>query len=176
MKDHFPVVARDVSLNINGLNSSGKVKTNVVRVTASFGSVEQEILAVCVPKINTKITLPRLSRVAEQISNKCGALADVALLNGRDTIENLDFVLGCNGCVPMKEVVFGGKLKSSYFETPVGIMLAGSVRLLDDNSKFLDNIRLDSPDCFNNSKFDYVEPDVECSFDVMVPCYFGRQW
>ena len=26
-------------------------------------------------------------------------------------------------CVPMKEVVFGGKLKSSYFETPVGIML-----------------------------------------------------
>ena len=168
MKENFPVVARDVSLSINGFNSSRKVKTNVVRVTASFGSVKQEVLAVCVPKINTKITLPGLSRVAEQISNKCGALADVALLNGRDTIENLDFVLGCNGshCVPMKEVVFGGKLKSSYFETPVGIMLAGSVRLLDDNLKFLDYIRLDSTDCFNNSKFDYVEPDVECSFDV----------
>ena len=136
--------------------------TNVVRVTASFRSVEQEVLAVCVPKINTKITLPRLSRVAEQILNKCGAL-----LNDRDTIENLDFVLGCNGshCVPMKEVVFGGKLKSSYFETPVGIMLAGSVRVREDNLKFLNN-RLDSPDCFNNSKVNYVEQDVACPFDV----------
>ena len=53
------------------------------------------------------MTLPGMSRVAEQISIKCGALADVALLNGRDTIENLDFVLGCNDshCGPMKEVV-----------------------------------------------------------------------
>ena len=116
-------------------------------------------MAVCVPKINTKITLPRLSRVAEQILNKCGAL-----LNDRDTIENLDFVLGCNGshCVPMKEVY---QLKSSYFETPVGIMLAGSVRLREDNLKFLNN-RLDSPDCFNNSKVNYVEQDVEYPFDV----------
>ena len=46
IRENFPVVTHDVSLNINGFNSSRKVNTNVVRVTTSFGSVEQEVLAV----------------------------------------------------------------------------------------------------------------------------------
>lgn len=147
IREKFPVIVKDVSINVNGFNSTRKCTTNIVKVTGKFASVSHDVLAICIPEITTSISLSGLSSLAREFSDKCGTLADCMLPNCNDSIDNLSFILGCNASyiVPMREIVLGNDIKTSYFDTPIGFILAGPVELMRKNLKFFCGSTLENP-------------------------------
>ena len=123
----------------SGFNSNKKFSTNVVLVKAHLAGKVSNIMAIEVPRISTILNVPGLSMVAKQFVNRGLCLADESLVNGGDVIENIGMVLGSNAdhILPARTIVFGDKSLSSYHETPLGVMLIGSLETLKENMKFL---------------------------------------
>jgi len=131
-KANFPVIESKIEIKINGFNSSQAFITDVVEISANLGSKIVDVLAICVPKINTRLKLPGLAAVAKGYNNAGFDLADKKLLNS-DVIENLDLVLGSGSsfCLPTETVTLGSS--SSCLKTPLGLILMGPICMLKNN-------------------------------------------
>ena len=89
------------------------------------------IEALCVPEIKIKFNLPGL----QEFVLTGHKLADEFLLEGKNKIENIKFILRTNASffVPESNVIFGKSNLSNYSETPNGILLFGNVDNLKQN-------------------------------------------
>ena len=129
------VLQDNISMQINGFNSSKVYQTKLVAVELVLGTRTCMVEAVCVPDINVTLTLPNLSKVVKGFVDRGYSLADGELLNGSEIINNLDFILGAisANCLLETFVPFGENHTSVYSSSAVGIMLVGQIdRLLVD--------------------------------------------
>ena len=135
----FKKVFRKVSLDILGFNSNQYMITDVVQFKAVFNDKTHCIMAIVVPSISTSMVIPGLCNLSLEFEKRGFILADKFLTHGGDIIDDINFILGANAnyCLPETTVVYGEKFKSSYIETPIGIMLNGTIEYLKVNMKFL---------------------------------------
>lgn len=134
----FKLIEKDLTVNINGVNSCKKLNTKVVEIKADFGTGIIPFYAIVVPEVPTVVKIPGLTSVVSEYRRRGFSLAD-GKLGESDIVEHLDFVLGSNAfyCLPEKSVVFGEFPFSCYSETKIGIILYGSIEPLKLNLKFL---------------------------------------
>ena len=129
------VLQNDITLTINGINSSQQYKTKLVQFSAPFGEQQHVLEALCLPKINISLKLPGLTNVVKAFIFKGFNLADSFLEEGGDEISQLDMILGTKGshCLPETEIVYGSNGGSVYSETSLGIVLKGDIQTLLNN-------------------------------------------
>ena len=134
----LPVV-RNLTLKVNGFNSSKIYDTKIVKVTIKIGDKTYKIEAICIPSIETTLRLPGLSKIVEAFTNKGFILADKNLSD--DHITNIQFILGSNSayCLNERQVNFGNSVEepSTYSMTPAGIMLMGNISTILKNLDYL---------------------------------------
>lgn len=140
----FKTVNETFELLINGFNAKKELKTRIVEVRLNIGDKFFIVNAICIPKINIHINLPGINGIVKAFVKKGYQLADAFLLQGDETISDIKFILGTNSahCLPVSTEVFGKEIDcaaSSYFETPIGIMLMGSVSKMLSNLSYLKN-------------------------------------
>ena len=133
------VLNDDVRLNVKGFNSSKGYVTKVVEVELSVGKASYPVSAICIPEIRIDIDIPGLTEVARKFVERGYTLADKTLLGGKDSISDLDFLLGTKSayCLRHKEVPFGPKEDSIFADTDLGIMILGDMNKLSSNLPFL---------------------------------------
>ena len=129
-RENFRIIKSDVNLTVNGFNSSKSYKSKLVEVPLTFGNETQNIAAMCVPSISTKMSLPGLGTIVKKFL-ECGFdLADKRFLDPEnDDISDINLILGSNAvhCLPQTDILFG---KDSIFsKTKIGIMLSGDMNL-----------------------------------------------
>ena len=142
IKENLPVIDSDIKLKVNGFNSSQIYKTKSYKVKLSIGKDIYETVAMGVPEIRTVLKLPGLSTVINGFLDKGYNLADRFMLEGKDVIGDIEFILGSNAAYCLREslITFGGiagKDPSIYSQTPAGIMLLGNIDQLMLNLKYL---------------------------------------
>lgn len=153
-------IVEETNVTVNGFNSSQKFKSKVVKFTGIFGGVSHEILAITIPHINTSFKIPGIKAIAREFDRKHYKLADPNLLRSDGSVNNIEFIFGAcfNYCIPENTVLFGRGVKSSYIDTPVGVMLVGPVDNVTSNLRYLSS-RDSSDDDPLHSEFSYPESD-----------------
>lgn len=126
-----------IDLNVKGINSDKFYDSFLVEFPVFVpGQGEQVIKAVCKENIKTKVEVLGLQSVMNHFKNKGYKIADINL--DGDIIEDISILLGSDQShiFPLVQHNFSseGKIPSAYFDTPSGVMLAGSV------SQYLENI------------------------------------
>ena len=98
----------------------------------SVSKASYPVIAVCIPEIRIDIDIPGLTKVARKFVERGYTLADKTLLGGKDSISDLDFLLGTKSayCLRHKEVPFGPKEDSIFADTDLGIMILGDMNKL----------------------------------------------
>ena len=139
----IPVICKDVALKINGFNSNKDYNTKIVAVELTIGEKKFLVEAICIPEIKISMTVPDLEHIAKEFHNKGYKLADPNLINCRDEVSNLDFILGTKAayCLKHNEVSFGPGQDSLYADTDLGVMLMGDTKTLRKNLQFLPNVK-----------------------------------
>lgn len=139
-----------VKLNVKGINSEKTHDSFLVEFPVDIpGQGEQVIRAVCLETIRTAIDVPGLKSVVNHFNSKGYRLADINLDKVKDRVDNISILLGSdqNHIFPLVQHNFSemGKPPSTYFNTPSGIMLAGSVSQYLSNINSLPKFKLDKP-------------------------------
>ena len=118
------VLQNDITLTINGINSSQQYKTKLVQFSAQFGELQHVLEALCLPKFNISLKLPGLTNVVKAFIFKGFNLADSFLEEGGDEISQLHMILETKGshCLPETEIIYGSNGSSVYYETSLGIV------------------------------------------------------
>ena len=134
-ENNLEILERNFPISLTGINSSRKLFTNIVKLDFCCGDAVHSIEAICIPEINTKLNLPGLGKVVNEFSKKGYAFADQFLLEGRDEISDLNFILGTESfhCLPDRAELFGLEVPSVYLESPLGIMLLGNINRILNN-------------------------------------------
>ena len=129
------VIKDNFSLTLNGINSSRKLTTDIVKLEMDNGEQKHCLEAVCIPQIKTRLLLPGLQKIVTEFKNKGHQLADQFLADGKDEISGIHFILGSNSAhfLPKSTVLFGEPVPSAYLKTSLGIMLYGNVSRLISN-------------------------------------------
>lgn len=143
-----------------------------MEVPLRIGSKVYTISAICVPAINISIKLPQLSLLARAFSDKGFLLADESLLDGKDEITNLDFVLGTKFayCLNFNEVSFGLGEDSIYALEDIGVMLLGDLDVLMHNVSYLPCVKDSSSDLSLHSNVATCETYLDSFIDDRVVC------
>ena len=126
---------KDVSITINGFNSSKKYNTKAAFIPLEFGREVFIIEVVILPEVTVKFMAKSIKQIAKEFENKGYRLADPELASQNDLVENLDLVLGVDtvNIFEEKTVTFGNNHGSAYFESRAGIMPVGSsLRMIND--------------------------------------------
>ena len=125
-----------VQLKIHGFNSSKTVNTKVVRVPLSLPDGTVFIDAVVIPKINVKLTNDSLEEIVNDFSSKGYTMADKNIPSGN---KDIDLILGVEfePMLPLTQCIYGSNVKSSYYNSSLGVILSGSVRTMITNMKYL---------------------------------------
>ncbi|XP_068245414.1 uncharacterized protein [Palaemon carinicauda] len=144
VRENLPIVKSNITLRVNGFNSSRLYNTCSYKVSMMIGDRLCELEAMSVPSIKTCLKLPGLTSVVQGFIEKGYTVADKYLLNGKDEIMDVDFILGSNSAYCLKEntVLFGdleGNIPSVYSVTPLGIMLIGNLDQMSHNLIHLKN-------------------------------------
>ena len=136
---NLTVLKDNVSLMINGINTSQHHITKIVEVRVNFGEGVQVMEALCIPALKINLNLPNLSVVVEGFKQKGYQLADDYLAQSSDSINKIQFILGSKNayCLPDKDVIYGRNGKSVYSDTSLGIMLKGDIQQIIDDLNFL---------------------------------------
>lgn len=131
------VVKQNIPLTIHGFNATETLETKVVQLKVAPNI--PPILALCVPKIKTKLFLPNLETVVNAFVSRGYKLADEFLEYSEDNISELDFVLGNSDAqiLPQTDELFGSAPQSMYSVSPLGILLSGSVKRILKNIQYL---------------------------------------
>ena len=135
----FKVMASNIKLTISGFNGPKEYLTNYVQVPVKIGNHTFTIVALVVPSINIKLPLPLLGQVVNILQNRHFIFADRLLNKDTQQIDDVQLLLGADfqHCLLGKDVMIGSSHPSMYIESPVGIMLVGSVDRLLCNLKSL---------------------------------------
>ncbi|XP_068224198.1 uncharacterized protein, partial [Palaemon carinicauda] len=144
VRENLPIVKSNITLRVNGFNSSRLYNTCSYKVSMMIGDRLCELEAMSVPSIKTCLKLPGLTSVVQGFIEKGYTVADKYLLNGKDEIMDVNFILGSNYAYCLKEntVLFGdleGNIPSVYSLTPLGIMLIGNLDQMSHNLIHLKN-------------------------------------
>ena len=136
-------VLQHVDLSVRGFNCRKDSKAKVVEVSVLIGDKKYLINAVTVPEFELSITAPNLDKVVHGFRVKGYRLADRYLANG--IISDFEFMLGSNfaGILPVTTTIFKYNdqgVPSCYFDTPLGVMLQGSVGLILKNLDGLEDL------------------------------------
>ena len=122
------VVERDINLTIKGINSECKVATEKVEFRILVGKKSYLIKALCVPRINIKLQLHDVHKLASEFESKKYVLADKFL---KDRFLGARFLLGSDyaSILPTRTCLFGSeeKGKACFLQSPLGIMFLGSL-------------------------------------------------
>ena len=134
-KCKLKIVKNDVSLTINGINSSKNCIAKIVEVPLTLGKNEYVIEAICVPNLEVDMKLPELGNVASHLFELNYELADKFIDEKSTFISNVKLILGSESSyiLPVKTKLLKNDSKSSLLDTPCGIMMEGSLtNLLSD--------------------------------------------
>ncbi|XP_066981068.1 uncharacterized protein [Macrobrachium rosenbergii] len=133
------VLEDNVSLTVNGFNSSKMYKSKIVELKCNFDDKACVIHALCVPSIDINLSLPGISEVARAFAKKGFKLADKYLTDGSDKIKDIDLILGTNDahCLLDFSVQFGDDHPSVYLGSSAGVMLMGNVKIMQQNLPYL---------------------------------------
>ena len=136
---NLKVAKEEFELGVNGFNSSRKIKTTVVEL--SIRENEPPISMICIPDIRINLDLPGLSSIVTGFTELGYVLADTMLQNGTDNIADIGMIIGDNEAqiVPQSDETFGIHPKSMYANTPLGVMLLGSIERMTQNLPYLPN-------------------------------------
>ena len=141
-EDKLPIVESNVKLKVSGFNTTKLYYTNVYRVEIKIGGNLHEVEAMGIPLIRTRVDLPGVPEIARAFTDKGYTLADEILLDNRNDVGNIEFILGTNYayCLLESLVKFGGgdnRMPSVYSNTPAGVMLLGNIDDMKSNLKYL---------------------------------------
>ena len=136
------VIKSNFPFTLNGINSSKKLVTDVVKVEIYSGEEKHCLEAVCLPQIKTRLIIPGLQKVVTEFKSKGYNLADQFLADGKDEITGIKFILGVNSThfLPDTTVLFGDPIPSAYLNTSLGTMLSGKITRLISNLRFLPDL------------------------------------
>ena len=134
-------VIKEVSIVVNGFNTSQPYDTKLVEAHINFGGRLCTIQAFCIPSIKIHLKLPGLSKVVQGFVSRGYNLADQKLLESHcdDELKDIDFVLGTGSahCIIDSTVSFGETHSSVYSQTPFGVMLLGDVEQILEDLEYL---------------------------------------
>ena len=108
-KLNLKIISNHVQLNAKGFNSTRVYDTKIVEVNLNCGERWRKVEAICIPSLNFDFKLPKLSIITKEFIDKGYKLADSYLYESRDSISNIDFVLGSKSlyCLKTTQVSFG---------------------------------------------------------------------
>ena len=138
-KYNLPVL-REISIDINGFNTSTKYDTKIVCAQVNVGNKAYKFEAVVLPNIRTNLKIKNLKKVAKSFESKGYILANKSILS-QDNFE-IGIILGSNNThlVETKGINFGKEdFPSSYLESPQGVLLVDSVSNMHQNMSYLKN-------------------------------------
>ena len=119
-------IIKNLNLNIKGINGVETYSTHVVEFPIDIpGQGEQTITAICLPSLNVNVTVPGLLELSNLMKSKGLNLADKQI--DSDVLKNFKILIGSDQghILPIKQHNLG---ESVFYETPSGIMLAGSAK------------------------------------------------
>ena len=163
------IVHKDVNLNVNGFNGSQRYLTKIVSMKINFGSKIHTINALCIPKINVNLKIPRLSQIAKAFEDKGYVLAD-KLLSDSNSINDIEFILGTKSayCLKTNEISFGAKNDSIYAKSDLGILLLGDSNTMLNNVNELPKISVNYDNKVSAEAFSgWTETDMQFSFEAV---------
>ena len=135
------VLNDDVPLNIQGFNSNRKLRTKLVQLKVDINGEIFKVPAICVDRIRTKFNSCGIKDVATAFMNKGYKIADHDYLGcNADTVDNIDVIFGTDvdPILPLTYKSFGCMTsKSSYIDSPLGIVFSGDLRSMLENLSFL---------------------------------------
>ena len=136
---NLKVLNDKVRLNVKGFNSDQGYVTKIVEVELLIGKESYAVNAICIPEIKINVDIPGLAEVSREFIQKGYTLADKTLVNGGNSISDLDFLLGAKSayCLRHQEIPFGPNKDAIFADTELGIMILGDVRKLLSNLPYL---------------------------------------
>ena len=145
----------DVTITINGFNSSKDYTAKIATIPMEFGGKTFSIEAVVLPEINVKFMAKGLGEIAKEFRKKGYQLADPSLIKDENMVKKLDLILGVDSTHIFKEktVVFGTNFGSAYLKTIGGIMPVGNSARMLTNLKHLP--------IFKETKSNIVKPKLK---------------
>lgn len=120
-------LGQKVELTVSGFNSSQTYKSYETKVPLEFANKIFNIDMIVLPNVTTKFAADGISSLAAGFQSKGYKLADPALLNDRNVVNNLDIVLGISATHVFMEKVrsYGKENENKFLETLGGIMPIG---------------------------------------------------
>ena len=118
---------KKIELTVSGFNSSKTYNTYDVEVPLQFSNKVYKLNMIVLPIISTKFAADGISELAAGFLAKGYKLADPALLNDRNCVDNLDMVLGIDATRIFMEKVrtYGQYEENIFLETTAGVMPVG---------------------------------------------------
>ena len=145
----FKVLKTNLSIDINGFNSTTRYNTKSVLVEIIVGTKIAEFEAICIPKVRTNVNFYGLQELVKLFEHKGYNMAskdidkcenEVCVLMGIDVLHVLQ----------LKEVSFGyGDSMSAYLDSLFGVILMGSISTMKENIEYLPVVSLNSESCIN---------------------------
>ena len=128
-------VISKVKLNIKGFNSVKTYDANIVEAEISIDDKSYIINAVSMQQFDLSVFAPGLDKVVKIFKDKGYRFADRYLSQKcNNNLSGIKFILGSSnaGILPITTITYGTVpgVIPSYFMTPIGIMLQGSVSVL----------------------------------------------
>lgn len=123
-------ILRRVSVKLKGINSVKTYDAPVVKFPIEIpGQGTQSVEAICVPTLNTEFVAPGLVELVSKFRTRGVLLADSKLTS--DSVSDISILLGSDQghLLPLTQFNFrvGEGQSSVLYQTPAGIVLAGSV-------------------------------------------------
>ena len=137
VKHNLQIVDENISLTINGFNSSRHTMTSLVEVPLRTGSKEHVINAVIVPSIDIQFVIDNLQEIVGGFISRGFKLADEMLCQSSGVVGDIGLVLGTVSeyVFPVDQVFFGnGSInKSCYLNSPNGVVFSGESHVMLEN-------------------------------------------
>lgn len=135
-KHNLKVLEHDIDLDIHGFNVTKTVQANLVEVPLLIADKLVAIKALTIPEIRTKLKLKGINSIVDAFKKKGYKLADEFILDNRtELIDRIGLVIGedADYALPYDCKSFGRDPPSVFLETPVGVILTGSVERMVKN-------------------------------------------
>lgn len=98
-KLNLPIMDSKFNVEVSGFNSTQGMCTKVVNLDLALNSDYSDVLsvpAICVPKIDTTLSVPDLDKLVNAFNSKNIPLADTKLTSSCSVIDEIDIILGAN--------------------------------------------------------------------------------
>ena len=141
---NFPVVRRNVMIDISGFNSSKRISTKIVKIPLLFGDKTYYHDVICVDEIRTQFCIDGIGQVVSTFLDKGYKIADNTYdKTSAGVYKNIDLVLGTDAdhMLPLHYFTFGDPnnidKNASYIDTPLGVIFSGNIEKMLKCLQFL---------------------------------------